>query len=78
MTMQLEEAFRKLRDAWFHVNLYLPAHEREWEDEERETSREELNAKIKARYDEETDAIICGEDCSIAPSCQWDMDRKVN
>ncbi len=69
----LEKAFRELRDAWFNAHLRSYAHEREWEDEDREASREESNNYLKARYDEQTEAIIRGELLPISPYCSNDM-----
>jgi hypothetical protein len=56
--MELEEAFRKLREKWFMYHLYSSPHERESEDESNEKYREETNKRLKTKYDEQTEAII--------------------
>lgn len=74
--MQIEEAFRKLREEWFMRHLYSRDHERDSEDDDRAKYREEGNKELKAKYDEQTEAIIKGADKPIAPTCSYDMDKK--
>jgi len=75
MTQRDEEAFRKLREAWFNAHLKSNPHEREWEDETDVAMRNEDNAKIKLQFDEDTEAILRGEDRAIAPRCLADMEQ---
>ena len=73
--MELEKAFRELRDTWFTNHLKKHAQERVWEDEEDEQYREEDNKRIKIKYDEQTEAIIRGENKPLAPKCPFDMEK---
>lgn len=51
---------RELREKlWFRTG-YSAAHEREWEDEDREASREAGNRERKAVWDAETERLIGG------------------
>ena len=73
--MNLEEAFRKLREKWFVYHLQRYAHERMDESEEDERTRKEDNKRMKIKYDEQTEAIIRGENKPLAPTCTFDMER---
>lgn len=75
MSTHLEKAFRKLREQWFNRHLRSYAPEREDEDYERATAREEGNASLKSTYDEDTDAIIAGSKRAIAPTCGYDLEQ---
>ena len=74
--MKLEEAFRGLREKWFIYHLESHAHERVDESEEDAKYREENNNRIKIKYDEQTEAIIKGDNKPLAPTCWFDMDRE--
>lgn len=64
-----EKAFRQLREDWFNIQLRLRPHERIWETEADEEIREQNNAKMKAKFDEDTEAILRGEDRPMNPRC---------
>ena len=68
-----EKAFRQLREHWFNSQVRVSPHEREWEDETQEELRERHNAVIKSKYDEDTEAILRGEDRPINPQCGADL-----
>ena len=68
-----ELAFRKLRDAWFYAEIASYPGEREWEDEDRELSRERGNNRAKGYYDAQTEEILKGIDRPIAPTCEADF-----
>jgi hypothetical protein len=68
-----ENAFRTLRESWFSSELRLKSHEREWEDETEEELRERNNAAMKAKFDEDTEAILRGEARPINPRCGADL-----
>jgi len=71
--MRLEDSFRELRRAWFNRVLRFNAHEREWEDEDREKMREDNNRLMQQQYDTDTEAIIAGEDRPLTPGCWNDL-----
>lgn len=71
--MSLEESFRKLRRKWFYAKIYRNAHEREWESQEAEDNREDLNSSLRFKFDADTEAIIRGEDRVIGPECEADL-----
>ncbi len=70
--------FRKLRESWFNAKLRSYGHERDWDDqdEERQELRNQQNRSSKAKYDEQTEAIIHGEKRCLAPTCDNDMTIK--
>ena len=70
-----EKAFRKLREQWFSHELRDESHEREWESKLTSFLRDRHNEAMKATYDEDTEAILRGEDRSIAPKCWADLYR---
>jgi hypothetical protein len=70
-----EKAFRELRETWFCVRLKSYSGEREWEDEERALIRENQNDESKKRYDNDTEAILRGEEAPVSPSCCADLYR---
>lgn len=72
------KAFRDLREAWFNTNLASRAHEREWETEEDQVTREESNKAKRLEYDKDTEAILQGEGEGgmIAPRCWNDLGRR--
>ena len=72
--MTAEEAFRKMRDAWFDSRLASAAHEREWESEDREKQREDDNRQMRVIYDRQTDEILAGVDRCLTPRCWNDLD----
>jgi hypothetical protein len=66
--MNLENAFRIIRESYFNRHIRRTAHEREWETEEQEDTREQLNEELRRNYDLQTQAIIDGSDnYSITP-----------
>jgi len=69
----LEKAFRQLREHWFNSHLKSYSHEREWEDESQSDYRDKINAALKAKYDEHTEAILRGEDRPLNPRCGADL-----
>lgn len=68
--MNLEAAFRELRDEWFKAQLRPQSHERDWEIEE---ERVVINQQRRELFDKQTEEIISGEDKPIAPTCEADM-----
>jgi hypothetical protein len=69
----IQNAFRILRESWFYRILYSSPHERDWEDEEQEKSREINNIRSKNLFDNQTERIIAGEILPVAPMCNADM-----
>ena len=71
--MLIEEAFRHLREHWFNAKLKSYPHER---DEDRYCGdRDADNAAMKAKYNEQTEAIISGSNVhKLAPRCGADLD----
>jgi hypothetical protein len=67
--MNIEDAFRQLRKAWFDAHIYLYAHERESESRSRTAEREAMNRRSRRLYDAQTEAIIRGEPAPVAPRC---------
>ena len=67
--MLLEQAFKELREKWFNAHIKSHPHEREWEDEDASLRRELHNEEVKMAYDQDTVAILNGEDRPIAPYC---------
>lgn len=75
MNDSLADMFRKLRESWFNSKLLFTPHEREWEDETKTELRERDNAKMKSEFDEDTEALIRGEDRPISPRCWADFSK---
>lgn len=71
--LSVEEMFRQLREDWFNSQLRLNPHERDGETQMQEEFRERDNADLKVRYDEDTEAILRGENRPIAPQCEADL-----
>jgi len=71
--MGLEDSFRELRGVWFdlHVSNWGPG--RQWETAEQDDKRKADNASLRAKYDEDTEAIIRGLPRPIAPRCGNDL-----
>ena len=65
--MGLEDSFRELRGAWFDLHVADWGPGRQWESVEQKDVREADNASLRAKYDEDTEAIIRGELRPIAP-----------
>jgi hypothetical protein len=68
-----EKAFRQLRADWFVQHLEEHPHEREWEDETHTDLRERRNVELRAKFDQQTDGILSGEEYPIAPRCANDL-----
>lgn len=62
--MELEEAFRELRNKWFAYHLKSHPHAR----------MDDGEKLLKIKYDEQTEAIIKGENKPLAPTCSYDME----
>ena len=71
--VELVDAFRRLRAAWFAENLHQRSHERQWESDVDTERRKKWNAELRGQYDEQTNAIIRGEDFPVAPRCPNDL-----
>jgi hypothetical protein len=71
----LEDAFRKIRESWFNRHLYSRSSEREWEDEDRELSRNESNKYYKEIFDQDTEDIILGKNRCISPTSIFEMQQ---
>jgi len=74
--MNLENAFRTLRRAWFDAHLRSDAHEREWETEEQERRRNLRNAELLAVFDADTERIIASGAANVrivCPTCANDI-----
>jgi hypothetical protein len=69
----LEENFRKLRKAWFSQNLKSYAHVGIWYSEKDEERRIKSNSKLEEEFDKDTEDLILGKKCAIAPTCHNDM-----
>jgi hypothetical protein len=74
--MTLENAFRELRNKWFYAKLHRNSHERVWESDEEGDRRESENKLLKEVYDKQTEMIISGMSCCIAPYCSNDMNTR--
>jgi hypothetical protein len=70
------DAFRKLRAAWFNEVLKTPgtvgAHETPGHAQRRFAEKRFL----RILFDNQTEEIILGKDCPIAPRCEQDMERR--
>jgi hypothetical protein len=62
-----EKAFRQLREHWFVHHLQSQPHERVWESDADEALREQRNTAMKVKFDEDTEAILRGEDRFVSP-----------
>ncbi len=71
--MGIEDAFRRLREAWFMSHVYQHAHERQWEEIEDEQWRERCNLKAKEQFDLQTEEIIAGKEHNLTPRCLADL-----
>ncbi|MHC4699583.1 MAG: hypothetical protein ACYTFQ_03305 [Planctomycetota bacterium] len=74
--MKPKNLFREMRLAWFFKVLYFGAPDRVWEDDEAEARRMEINDRMRADYDADTEAILRGEDRMLAPRCLNDLGEK--
>ncbi len=68
-----QSLYRSNRESWFNWRLRLDPHERESESDAQRQHREDYNAQMKAVYDEDTEAILAGEERALIPTCMWDM-----
>jgi hypothetical protein len=71
-----EKAFRELRESWFYSKLFSRPHDRIWEDESDEEIRDKYNKSLKEKYDQDTEAILRGEDRIISPHCAASLNKK--
>jgi hypothetical protein len=58
---RLKDIIRKLREQIYYKTKHSYAHEREWESEEQEVSRELYNKEKRLLWDKETEDIIDGK-----------------
>ena len=58
---EVECLFRDLRDAWFREMVMVDNPEREWDGENQRRYREELNERLRAQFDRDTEALLAGD-----------------
>ena len=73
---RLHAIVRELRRAWFARHLASHPPEREWEDEARESLRASQNDALRAKYDDQTEALLEGQNVPLTPVCWNDMEEQ--
>lgn len=72
-----EKAFRQLREYWFDKMLRQRLSPFESHDDEREQLVDDYNFSMKAKYDQDTEAILEGQDRCINPCCFKEIKGKI-
>jgi hypothetical protein len=67
-----QKLFRELRGAWFAEVLRDRAHH--GESAAHEQLREQKNKELRAKYDAQTERLLCGEPLRVAPDYEADLD----
>lgn len=70
----MTEAFRELRAAWFEELLAMWTLFEESDDDA--IQRQNANTLLRAKYDQQTEAILLGKELAVAPRDEVDLDRK--
>jgi len=74
--MDVEQAFRELRAAWFHRHVATRRPEWRYEELCEEEAREYANARLRVMFDAQTESIIAGGDACVAPLSLCDLDEQ--
>ena len=73
---RLHSIIRTLRNRWFTYHMKelpdLRMEENEWS----RIYRDRRNEELQAQYDEQTEALLRGDDVPLTPTCGADMDRR--
>lgn len=64
-------AFRELRAAWF--SEAVESHPFGWEELDETIQRQNANTLLRAKYDQQTEAILLGKELAVAPRDEVDL-----